>query len=1511
MQYPEPDIDIDQTASPAAPQQEQSTKNSAESFLNKLNGRLRIRHKIGWGYALAIGVAVLGTMAGQFIGENVYEKQARLGHDRAAQEEYLLNQLKISLLEVRSHQQHLIPLLGNPQAWKRERTLYVESLAQLQSRLSELKDNAENHFHNLEADTKDLEVFVQNSEVVVSAYTQTLEATLQKIDTDRLPPKAVPAAQASLLQFAKSEVALNFDRISDHLSELIATAHREEQEASGEVEKAEELRTLITNVSLLLASALAALLSLYTSKAIAVPLEATTKVAKLVTETANFNLQAPVTTIDEIGQLTASVNQLIQRAATYTEELKQAQSARDRFFNLSLELLCIADFDGYFQQLNPAWSTTLGWTAAELQAKPFLEFVHPDDLAATIAEASKLHTGGETISFENRYLCGDGSYKWLAWAAVGVLEEGVIYAVARDITERKQMEAAVQQAKETLEIRVHERTAQLNHVVEQLESEIEGRQQAQEALDKEREFLNALLDNLTDGIVACDANGILTLFNRATREFHGVEDRWLPPEEWATYYNLYQPDGKTPLQQEEVPLFRALQGETIRNTEIVIAPKGGKSRIILANGQAIVDATGKKMGAVIALHDITERKEAEAAVQASELRLNSILNSLQDIVWSVVFESGGTQKLVFINPVAEKIYGRPCEEFLKNSDLWQEIIHPEDRDRSQKSSQEIMQQNRSEMEYRIVWPSGEVRWVRTRAWLIRDAAGAIIRVDGLTSDITDRKLAEKTQARLTAIIEAATDFVGTSDALGNVLYLNRAGRQMVGLGEDAEVTGIAFADLMPEAFTDGLLNQAVPTALRDGAWSGESALLHRDGRQIPVSQAIVSHKSDSGEVEFFSTVIRDISDRKQIEAALAERARLAAFRADVDIALTRSDSLQGILQLCAEALVQHLDAAFARIWMLKVEEQVLELQASAGMYRHLNGPHSRILVGQFKIGRIAEEGLPYLTNSVLADPLVSDKEWAKRQGMVAFAGYPLMIEGQLLGVIAMFSRHVLTTATVSALEFAADEIALGIKRLQAESALRLSEARYRQLAQREELLNQLASQIRNSLEVDTILETAVQEVRKLLQIDRCLFVWQRQPSGELVWEAVKEAKGSELSSFLGVRSVPVTPVVEQFLHLGMIRAGDLATEPGVQEFLALWGYTALLALPIVTASGEMGMLICGHHSGPRPWSDSEVELLQAVAGSVAIALFQAELYTSAQDAAALAQEKAQQLEQTLSQLQQTQAQLIQSEKMSSLGQLVAGVAHEINNPVNFIYGNLTYLSDYTQELLTIVKLYQQSCPNPNSELQKQLEELDIDFIREDLPKIVSSMSLGTERIRDIVLSLRNFSRLDEAEMKAVDIHEGIDNTLLILENRVKAKSDRPAVQIVKAYGELPLVECYAGQLNQVFMNVLANALDALEEAKDLKPSASRIPWVRIQTEVAGADRVCIRIKDNGPGMSEEVAKRLFDPFFTTKPVGKGTGLGLAISYQIVVDKHRGQMRCYSAPGEGAELAIEIPIRQVS
>ncbi|WP_054464724.1 CHASE2 domain-containing protein [Planktothricoides sp. SR001] len=292
-------------------------------------------------------------------------------------------------------------------------------------------------------------------------------------------------------------------------------------------------------------------------------------------------------------------------------------------------------------------------------------------------------------------------------------------------------------------------------------------------------------------------------------------------------------------------------------------------------------------------------------------------------------------------------------------------------------------------------------------------------------------------------------------------------------------------------------------------------------------------------------------------------------------------------------------------------------------------------------------------------------------------------------------------------------------------------------------------------------------------------------------------------------------------------------------------------------------------------------------------------------------QRTKQLSATLQELKSTQTQLIQAEKMSALGQLVAGIAHEINNPTNFIYGNLDHAEDYFNDLIELIELYQDYYPSPGEEIEKFMEEIELEYLTEDFSKVLHSMKIGASRIREIVKSLRTFSRLDEAEIKDVDIHEGIDSTLMILDNRLQQKKDRPEIQVIKEYGKLPPINCYAGQLNQVFMNLLTNAIDAIESQpikNDLNSHSSSHSWIKIVTKMKNAAEIEIAIADNGPGIPDEVKHRLFDPFFTTKPVGKGTGLGLSISYSIIVEKHGGQLEVNSTPGKGTEFIISIPVK---
>ena len=501
-----------------------------------------------------------------------------------------------------------------------------------------------------------------------------------------------------------------------------------------------------------------------------------------------------------------------------------------------------------------------------------------------------------------------------------------------------------------------------------------------------------------------------------------------------------------------------------------------------------------------------------------------------------------------------------------------------------------------------------------------------------------------------------------------------------------------------------------------------------------------------------------------------------------------------------------------------------------------------------------------------------------------------------------------------------------------------------QQSRREQLVNQITYQTRQSFDTETILTETIAQLLDAMEVDRCIIhllentnsqsstesanqpevIEQFVPSGDDNNNSNKEITAFRKKHLFEVCRKSFSSSVGYFEPQGPITdwvvknrqsvvISDVMQDPRIdstnQEYQKA-KIKSSLVVPVQTQDRLYGILYLNQCDRQRCWSDNDCKFAQSVADHLALSIQQADLYAQAKSAAKQAEAQSEKLKQVLHELQQSQAQLVQAEKMSSLGQTVAGLAHEINNPINFIYGNITHTQDYVSDLLTILQAYQTHYPQPVPEIQELLEEMEIDFIRQDLEKIFHSMRTGANRIRELVLSLRNFSRLDQADIKKVDLHEGIESTLLILSHRLKPKKewDMQEVQVIKEYGDIPWIACFAGPLNQVFMNIIGNAIDALESQRYGDTFSQKIqPTIWIRTEVQDAEYVFVRIADNGPGISEEAKSSLFDPFFTTKPVGKGTGLGLSISYQIVVEKHQGEIWCESPETGGTEFIIKLPI----
>ncbi|MBE9224646.1 PAS domain-containing protein [Phormidium sp. LEGE 05292] len=759
-------------------------------------------------------------------------------------------------------------------------------------------------------------------------------------------------------------------------------------------------------------------------------------------------------------------------------------------------------------------------------------------------------------------------------------------------------------------------------------------------------------------------------------------------------------------------------------------------------------------------------------------------------------------------------------------------------------------------------------------WVIWCTARFLTRIDSQRQQV--QKALQDNELKFRAIFDQSFQFVALLQPNGTLIEINQAALDFAGITssdvvnkpfwqtrwwveEDRLITRLSLTSHEDLLEVQEQLKTAIKEAAKGALVRYEVDVWGANNQAATIDFSLKPLRDRTGEVILLIAEGRDISDRKQFETALREREQFLA---------SIYDGVNYII--CVVDVAENGNITYAG-WNPATEK--------------ITGISSQAI-----FGKTPEELFP---------PQLSNEF---RQGFNKCLAAKASISYESCTNID--DEEVWLMATLTPLKDQAGKIHRIIatstyitERKKAEIALQNSEAQFRKLAQQEALINRIANQIRNSLDIDRILETTVNEARSLLQIDRAAFGWYHYDSNPQTWECIKEAKNDLLPSILGLYKATVLgPLCEKIMMREIFQVDEVRTfpDPILREFLSELRYTSILILPIQTQSGKVGAFSFGHTRYKRPFTDSEVELIEAVGVQLAIALNQAELY-------AQSRERTQQLEIALQELQQTQTQLIQSEKMSSLGQMVAGVAHEINNPVSFIYGNIQPATDYIRDLLKLLELYQVHYPFPAQQIQMEAEAIDLEFLVEDLPKLLNSMKVGATRIKDIVQSLRIFSRLDEADMKVVNIHEGIDSTIMILEHRLKAKPHFSGISVIKKYSKLPLIECYAGQLNQVFMNILANAIDALETQPEPRN-------ITITTQVKN-QLIIISIADNGVGMPQDIKSKIFDPFFTTKSVGKGTGLGLSISHSIIVEKHNGKLKCNSQLGQGTEFIIEIPVRQ--
>jgi len=787
--------------------------------------------------------------------------------------------------------------------------------------------------------------------------------------------------------------------------------------------------------------------------------------------------------------------------------------------------------------------------------------------------------------------------------------------------------------------------------------------------------------------------------------------------------------------------------------------------------------------------------------------------------------------------------------------------------------------------------------------------------EAVKNEVKERQRAEAALQQQLAAVEAARDGITIVNSAQEYTYLNQAHLKLYGYDSSTQLLGKTWRELYYPDEIRRLEQDIFPILSRQGHWHGEAIGKRRDGSTY-FQEVSLTSTADGGLI----CVCRDITERKLAEAEIIRSKDLleALFNESADaLFLVNPETL--LIADCNQRAVELFEAT-SKDELLNIEGHTLQKQSFTP--EQLNS-----IVDELEFKGFWSLELEYVTKK-------GKLFWGN------LAAKPINVAGQNINLVRV------TDIT---------------ERKRVEEALRES-------LERERAFGRAIQRMRQTLDIETIFTATTSELRQLIKCDR-VAVYRFNPdwSGEFVSESVgadwislvqeqannpklkehsledKHCTVKKFDSKAGCDSVLSASSLVQDTYLQETRGGAYSQGASYRvvsdiysagfkscyiNLLERFQARAYVIVPIFLGNKLWGLLATYQNSGSRQWKAAETKLVVEIGNQLGVALQQAELLAQIQkQSEALRQssqrerEKAQELELTLDELRRTQAQLIHTEKMSSLGQMVAGVAHEINNPLSFIQGNLTPAREYFQDLLKLIKLYQQTYPNSTPEIQQLASLIDLDFLVEDWPKLMDSMHGGTQRIEEIVRSLKSFSRLDESELKPVDIHEGIENTLFILQHRLRSQGGGPAIKVIKDYSQLPLVSCYASQLNQVFMNLLSNAIDAIETQPSprvitIRTSLGTGDWglgtgnweEESQSLIPNSQYVVIQIADNGSGISEEVLHKIFDPFFTTKPVGSGTGLGLSISHQIVVEKHGGQLSCVSAPGEGTKMIVKIPVR---